>query len=312
MQGFLFQELSKTNRWRLVDQEQVVTVVHERAFQEAKTCSTACLGALGSRLGAQTLLLPDLSRQDGISRLSVREVSVATGEVLRSAQAETDEPLSSSSKRLAQLVVARLAGDPTVTATDSGAIQVIANAPARIWIDGEDAGDAPLTREVWPGVHRVSLEPQHSIPPARERPPPEPNFTVGAVFIFPLSSGGGYGRRGGYSQRPPAGAAFPRGSAPAPAGRGGSHSRGGGDGTAEIIAGTVVAAVGIGLMAEASSMPDSVWSDTWHDVQVKAADTVSVEFHKDSNGDKTAMTVMGILGIMLGIVLVAAVLVSKN
>ncbi len=208
MQGFLFQELSKSNQWRLVDQEQVVTVVHERAFQEAKTCSTSCMHELGTRLGAQTILLPDLSRQDGISRLSVREVSVGTGEILRSAQAETEEPLSSSSKRLAHLVVARLMGDPTTASTDSGAIRVITNAPARIWIDGEDAGDAPLTREVWPGVHRVSLEPHHSIPPARERPPPEPNFVVGAVFIFPFSSGGNYGRHGGYSQRPPAGPAI--------------------------------------------------------------------------------------------------------
>ena len=65
-------------------------------------------------------------------------------------------------------------------------------------------------------------------------------------------------------------------------------------------------------MAEAASMPDSVWSDTWHDVQVNAADTMSVEFHKDSNGDKTAMNVMGILGIMLGVILVTAVLISKN
>lgn len=308
VQEDLFQELLKSRGWRLVDPKRVASVVRERQFQDAQPCSTSCMRELGGQLGVQTLLLPDLDRKDGISRLSVREVDVATGAVLRSAQAETDEPLSSAGRRLARTVVGRLTGDPAANTTDYGAIRVNSNVPARVWIDGEEVGESPLTWEVWPGVHRISVEADHPLPSDRDRPPRGPNFSVGAVFLFQTSWGGHEGRYQGFSQRPDPGASFQRpGSSP-------GHSRrgGGDDGTGTIIAGTLVAAMGIGMVAHAAAMPDSIWAGTWQDVQVKVADTVSVEFRKESNGDKTAMNVFGILGIVLGVALIAGVFASRN
>jgi hypothetical protein len=308
MQEDLFQELLKSRKWRLVDPARVASAIREGASQDAQACSTSCIRDLGSQLGVQTLLLPNLDRNEGISRLSVQEVDAASGAIIRSAQAETDESLPKSGRNLARLVVARLDGDPAAAPTDYGVIRVDANVPTAVWIDGEAVGESPLTWAAWPGVHRVSVEPDHPLPPDRDHPAYGPNFSFGAVFLFQTSGGGHGGHYGGYSQRPHPGGPYQR----PVSGPGRSHRGGNGDGTGTIIAGTLVTALGIGMVAHAASMPDSIWSGTWQDVQVKVADTTSVEFRKESNGDKTAMNVFGILGIILGVVLIAGVLASKN
>ena len=74
----------------------------------------------------------------------------------------------------------------------------------------------------------------------------------------------------------------------------------------------MVAAVGVGLLVAAASMPDSVWKETWRDVRVKTADTQQVVFRKEPNGSKQGLGVIAILGMILGLGLVLMAASSKQ
>jgi hypothetical protein len=325
----LFREAYRTGKWRLVERERADAILREQAFQQTNACSTSCETSIGRILGANTLLIPSFERYDEVSHLAIREVDASSGEVLRMAEAETDEPLSSGGRKLASLAIRRLVGDGSVPASDSGTISVTTWPPSPVWIDGERAGTSPLTVSVWPGTHRVSVTQCMRAPPAvQEDPPPSPDFAVAA--LIDLRTGAFDHRARHDHRRPHRERNGYRNSAPVQRDWSGEPSRTSesksesheskntkkgddNDGaTAAVVAGVVVAAVGVGLLAAAASEPDSLWDRTSQEVRVKAGDTAKVVFQKSPNGNKTALNVIGVIGLMLAITLIAIGVSSRH
>jgi len=316
----LFREAYRARKWRLVERERADAILREQALQQAAPCSTSCTSSLGQILGAKTLLIPSLDRCDGISHLALREVDAATGEVLRMAEAETGDPLSESGRKLATLAVRRLVGDPFAPATDSGAISITTWPPSRVWIDGEEAGTSPLTISVWPGLHRVSVAPDMGAPASERASENPPDFQVGALIDLRAGSDDfrhhrehrPEARRDHHRSdlqrhaNPPRDGDRAHASQERQANHGSNDKKDDDDGAAAaVVAGVVVAAVGVGLLAAAASAPDSLWDRTSMDVRVKAGDTAKVSFQKSPNGNKTALGVIGVIGLMLAITLIA-------
>lgn len=307
----LFQEAFKARAWRLMERQRVDAILAERSFQSASSCSTSCAAQIGTLLGVRTLLLPEFDRVDGVSTISLRELDVATGEVLRIAYVETDESIGSSSRRLARLLIGRLLGDPSVPETDSGWISVASDPPAEIWIDGVSVGTSPLTVPVWPGIHRVATAPGHVLP----APKPQPTAPdASATTIIVVDGGRDHHHR--HHPRPRFHPDGPHGEAPASnrdhAGPSGNAKSGKSDGSGSAVAvGAVAAVAGVALVAAAASMPDSVWDETWKDAKAPVADTARVAFRKVENDGKGALGIIGVAALIFG-VLVAAIALQQQ
>ena len=307
LQDRIFQEAFKAKRWRLLERQRVDAILAERSFQEASACSTSCASKIGSLLGVRTLLVPEFDRVDGISHVSLRELDVASGEVLRLAEVETDEPLSSSSRRIAHLLVGRLLDDPSTPASDSGFISIATTPSTDIWIDGIAVGKSPLTVSAWPGTHRVATIPGQTIPLPPKTEPVDPDVSATTIVIIHDDDHDHPGPRHphwrGHRHDPHGDGPGPRRDlSPGPQG---SH---GDDGTAAITTGAVAAVAGVALIAAATTMPDSVWSQTWQDVNVKTADTVQTRFDRVENDGKEVVGILGVAVLVIGVLVAAIVL----
>jgi hypothetical protein len=277
----IFKEAFSSGRWRLMERQRVDALLAERGLQDAGACESGCVSGLGDLLGVRTLLIPEFERVDGVANISLRELDVATGEVLRFAEVETDKPLASSSKQLAQLLIRRLLGDSTVPASDSGYIAIDAIPATDIWIDGNPAGRTPLVATVWPGTHRIATSPGHVLPPTEPDATPPDASATSIVIVEPARTPRHHGHHG----------------APPPSSHG-SPSSGNGD-AAAIAVGAAAAIAGVAMVA-AATMPDSVWSSSWQDVKVGAADTARVDFRKDANPGKAGFGLLLVATLILG------------
>lgn len=309
----IFQEAFKAKRWRLLERQRVDAILAERSFQEAAACSTSCASTIGSLLGVRTLLVPEFDRVDGVSHVSLRELDVATGEVLRLADVETDEALSSASRRIAHLLIGRLLEDPSVPASDSGFLAIVASPPTDVWVDGVPVGRSPLVVPVWPGTHRVATVANRTIPAPAKTKPAEPDLSATTIVIVHDDAPGSPRPRWHDHHHAPRG---PRSEGPAnyraapptgPHGDAAREDRGNGDGAA-IAAGAVAAVAGAALIAGAVSMPDSTWSEEWKDVAVRTADTADVHFQMVENDGKGTLGIIGAAILAIGVLVVAVVL----
>lgn len=293
LQDRLFLEAFKARRWRLLERQRMDAILAEHAFQGSASCSTSCTADLGTMLGVRTLLIPEFDRDAGIIHASLRELDVGSGEVLRLAEAETDEPLSESSRTLARLLIGRLLEDPDVPSTDSGAISIVSEPSTTIWVDGVEVGRSPLTVAVWPGTHRVAVVPGRTLPPEVEPPPPADLSATTIVVVE--DDGPRYGHH--HRRRHDRGRRFqPDRYEPQPQ----AHQDAA---EAQAVTGAVAAVAGVALVAAAASMPDSVWSDEWRDIKVGTADTVKTEFHRQENSGRGVVGVLGVAILAIGAVL---------
>lgn len=301
----IFQEAFRSGSWRLVERQRVDALVSERAFQEAGACSTSCAATIGGLLGVRDLLLPEFDRVDGVSTISLRELDVASGEVLRVAYVETSDPVGPNSRRIAKLLVGRLLGDSTVPESDSGWIAVTSDPPSEIWIDGVSVGTSPLVVPAWPGIHRIATIPDQTIPAPAKAAPAAPDVAATTIVIVD-------GDRGPRHRGPP-----PRRVHPGPGQgpdrfRDGPRSESGGsdrhDPSAAVAVGAVAAVAGVALVAAAASMPDSVWSESWKDAKVAVADTARVTFRKEENGGKGALGIIGLAALVFGVLIAVVAL----
>jgi len=289
-QDRLFQEAFKARRWRLMERQRVDALLSERAFEGASSCSTSCASNVGSLLGVKTLLVPEFDRTNGVNRASLRELDVSSGEVLRLAEAETDEPLDRSNRSLAHLLIARLLEDPDVPENDSGAISITTTPPTTVWVDGIEVGQSPISVPAWPGTHRVAVTAGQTIPPPPEPRPVEPDVTATTVIVVHNDYHGSYhGHHHGYGERYRSEERYP------------AHGRSSSHDDAAVV-GAVAAVAGAALVVAATNMDDSVWSDTWHDVRVKTGDTVHTEFHQQENDGKATVGIIGGIALVLGII----------
>lgn len=312
LQDRIFQEAFKARRWRLLERQRVDAILAERSFQEAAACSTSCASEVGAMLGVRTLLVPEFDRVDGLSHVSLRELDVATGEVLRMADVETDEALSSASRRVARLLIGRLLEDPSVPASDSGFLAIVTSPPTDIWIDGVAVGRSPLVVPVWPGTHRVATVAGQVIPAPAKPKPADPDISATTIVIIhdgphaPPPPGwyhrDHHDRHGHRSERPATHRDFAA-HPPAP----GTHSDSHDDGAA-VVAGTVAAVAGAALIAGAVSMSDSTWSEEWKDVAVRTADTADVRFQMVENDGKGTLGIIGAAILVIGVLVTALAL----
>lgn len=281
----LFAEAFKAKAWKLLERKRVDALLAEHAFQSAATEGPSAAD-VGSLLGVRTLLIPELERTEGVLHASLREIDVSSGAVLRMAEAQTDDPLSSANRSLARLLVGRLLEDPSVPPSDSGFIEIASEPPATVWVDGEEAGTTPVRIAAWPGLHRVAVVPGLTLPP----PPPdaEPDLRATTVIVVHQDAPAHHHPR---HRR-----AHLRGTAPAsPASPEGNTDQAG-----QVVGGAVAAAAGVALIAAAASMPDSVWSETWRDVRVKPGRATKVEFVREENAGRSAVGILGAVALFLG------------
>jgi len=301
LQDRLFLEAFKVRHWRLLERQRMDAILAEHAFQGSASCSTSCTADLGSMLGVRTLLIPEFDRDAGIVHVSLRELDVGSGEVLRLAEAETDQPLSEASRTLARLLIGRLLEDPDVPVTDSGAIAITSDPPTTIWVDGIERGSSPLTVAVWPGVHRIAVIPGQTLPPPPIESPPPADLSATTIVVV-HDDGPRYGHRHG--RRHERGGRFQPDRYEA-------EPRTRNDATeTQAVTGAVAAVAGVALVAAAATMPDSVWSDEWRDIKVGTADTVKTEFHRQENSGRGIVGVLGIAILAIGAVLLA--LAARN
>jgi len=279
----LFQEAFKARAWKLLERKRVDALLAERAFQ-ASTDQGPTAEDIGSLLGVRTLLVPEYERTDGVVYLSLREIEVSSGAVLRLAEAQTEASLSEASRSLARLLIGRLLEDPSVPASDSGTLEIVSDPPATVWIDGEEAGSTPLRVAAWPGLHRVAVVPGQTLPPPPEQT--EPDVRATTVIIVHDDHHHGPGRPQRHHLR-----------SDAPSNGGSSSSS---DHAGQVVGGAIAAAAGVALVAAAVSMPDSVWSETWVDVRVKPGHTAKAEFRREENGGRVAVGVLGAVVLFLG------------
>jgi len=323
LQRDLQSELAGTGKWRL-QSGSVVDSTLRRIARSDSDCTDSCMESLGRSLDARILFVPHLTVAEGATHLTLMEIHLDSQLVMDRADAELGEPRAGTIERLAHLVVERIADESPGTESDSGpatensrvtsAIHVETFPPHEVWIDGSDVGTGPLTREVWPGEHRVSVVPQPRSDPDAAAPRSsdfecEPVVSFGFLWVQPMH---GYRERN-WHPHAAGGRAIGSGSSgpirnERPSHHGGGHS---GDDAGAIVAGAAVAAIGIGLLAAAASQPDSVWDQTWQDVDVRAGDTVQVAFQRTSTGNE-GLKVLGVLALVFGVVLIVAVASSQH
>jgi hypothetical protein len=287
-------------------------------------CTDSCMESLGRSLDVRILFVPHLTEGDGVTHLTLMEIHLDSQLIMDRADAELGEPQAGTIERLAHLVVERIAdryparvdsapspsrpapsaSSPSTPAPQAGygqgAIRVETYPSHEVWVDGVAAGTSPLTLEVWPGAHRVSVVPLSGVGQEPRSYDYEyvPVVSFGYTWGMPVY---GYPYRYWY---PPVG----RGR-----GWGGRYHHGyygGGydDDPGAIVAGAAVTAVGTGLLVAASDQPNSVWDHTYQDVTVRARDTVHVAFQRTENRDSDALTVLGVLTLVFGVVLLTAAL----
>lgn len=280
----LFAEAFKAKAWKLLERKRVDAVLAERAFQSAATDGPTA-SDLGSLLGVRSLLIPELERTDGVLHASLREIEVSSGAVLRLAEAQTDEPLSSSNRSLAHLLVGRLLEDPSVPSSDSGTLEILSEPSSTVWIDGEEVGTTPLRIAAWPGMHRVAVVPGQTRPPPPDDVEPDIHATTVIVVHETPEPYHPHRRRGHVHHASPTSQTSPDA---------------GSDQTTQVVGGAIAAAAGVALVAAAVSMPDSVWNETWVDVRIKPGRTSKVEFSREENSGRAAVGILGAVVLFLG------------
>jgi len=314
LQTLLQAELAGTGKWRMLSGSHVDSVLGRVSISDT-ACTDSCMESLGRSLNASILFVPHLTRDDGATHLTLMEIHLDSQLVMDRADAELGEPRAGTLERLARLAVDRIAEEAPATGADSGSIQVSVSRSNKIWIDGNYAGYSPLVAEVWPGEHRVSVVPYPDAEVDDEPPPAaadlelEPMISFDYLWVQPEH---GYRERHWHpspvSDRSSAMASSRPTSSSRSSHHGGGHS---GDEAGAIVAGAAVAAIGIGLLAAAASQPDSVWDQTYQDVTVRAGDTVQVAFQRVATGNG-ALKVLGVLSLIFGVVLIAAVVSSQH
>lgn len=209
---------------------------------------------------------------------------------------ETAESISSSSRRVAKLLIGRLLRDPNVPPSDSGWISVTSNPSSEIWIDGVSKGISPMVVPVWPGKHRVAVLPGLTLEPPKTRQQ-QPDVSAAPIVIVEEGSHSHHHHRTSRTW-----ATEPSSDRKAPSESAKEKKND------AIVAGAAVAVVGAALLVGAASMPDSVWSDTWKDVHVGPADTARTEFRKVESGSKGALAFFGVAALAIGALIIAVAL----
>ncbi len=278
----LFAEAFKAKAWKLLERKRVDAVMAERAFQSAASDGPTA-SDVGTLLGVRSLLIPELERTNGVLYASLREIDVSSGTVLRLAEAQTDEPLPSSNRALARLLVGRLLEDASVPTSDSGTLEILSEPSSTVWIDGEEAGTTPLRIAAWPGLHRVAVVPGQTLPPPSDDEPDVHATTVIVVHETPPPHP--HRRRPHIHHGSPTSQGSPDGNS---------------DQTTQVVGGAIAAAAGVALVAAAVSMPDSVWNETWVDVRIKPGRASKVEFSREENSSRAAVGILGAVVLFLG------------
>jgi|GEM_PF-1710784 len=323
----LISELGTTGKWRLQQGDRVDSVLRKLASSNGE-CTDSCMESLGRSLDVGILFVPHLTVGDGVTHLTLMEIHLDSQLVMDRADAELGEPQAGTIERLAHLAVERIADQSTAPVNSaaspltpvpsspsppkpapqvgygSGAIRVETFPSHEVWVDGVAAGTSPLTLEVWPGEHRVSVVPLSAV----EQEQREYEYECVPVVSFGYSWGMpvyGYPYRYWY---PPVGRGRGWGG---PYHRGYYHGYYGGwyGDPGPIVVGAGMTAVGTGMLVAAGDQPNTVWNHAYQDVVVRARDTVHVSFRQvEDHREDDALTVLGVMTLVFGFILLTAAL----
>lgn len=274
----LFQEAFRAKAWRLLERRRVQEILSEKALTPSSSLDSSGDRAVGSLLGVDRLLIPELDRLDGIIYLSLREVDARSGTVLRLAEVETEASLRDASRELAREAFAQLLDRAFPEEEDSATLVVEAPTAESVWIDGRNSGQPPVQVRLPVGWHRVSLE------PGQTRPPPPEASNSPTIVILPAHSHT-------HSHHHP---------------HGGGHLQSSQESeTAAILGGLVAVTAGVAMVAVATSAEDSAWDSSWKDVELLPGDTAKVVFQREADPTPAVVGMLGFLAVVLGITMIA-------
>jgi len=100
-------EIQSTGRFRLMERGLMSTILQEQGFQQSGSCNgTSCQIEMGKLLGVDRLLVGSVGKLGKTYTLSIRLISVETGEILQSIdediRGEVDELIRGPVKNIAQ------------------------------------------------------------------------------------------------------------------------------------------------------------------------------------------------------------------
>jgi hypothetical protein len=157
-------ELIATGLFRVMERNEMATILMEQGFQQTGACEASCLVEVGQLLGVERMVAGSIGKIDSLYTLSVRMINVATGQIMFSVDeyfnGDIKGVLSVATGNAASKLAAGTKGEISMASLvgKTGDLYIASNPEgATIEIDGKTVtGQTPITLEAFPaGEHRI-------------------------------------------------------------------------------------------------------------------------------------------------------------
>ena len=128
-------ELVKANKYRVIERGKMEEILQEQAFQQTGCTSDECAVEIGKLLSVQQIILGSISKVGKLSSVSIRIVSVETGEITKSINYDHGGEIDGLLTRGMKNVVLELLGKPqraryvTTVSQTKGVVMIEARSP---------------------------------------------------------------------------------------------------------------------------------------------------------------------------------------
>jgi len=151
-------ELFNSGKYKVVERENMNTIMNEQGFQQTGCTSEDCAVEIGKILGVEQMLVGSIAKVGAVITVSARIVSVETGEVLKIAETDhkgsIDDLLKSGMKKIAMELV--VGGKKSML---MGKVTFESDQPLMVVIDGKEVDEAPFYEYlITSGAHKVEYK----------------------------------------------------------------------------------------------------------------------------------------------------------